>query len=200
MPRVLSPAALAAILWVAAAGGVAAQSPAAPTATQTVATPGVPGWIAVLWQPVADWSAWAVGWLGAEERIAADDLHRFVRRLAEDSDAIDSLISDAGFSVNAVSVGVGLVPEIALDLDFERRLTPEERAALLARVDAAAGVGGILERSLVDLMLAAADSEYAAERDSGYGLTGLEIDVDLIPRATLVLGPRQPDRTAALAR
>ncbi|WP_029009934.1 hypothetical protein [Azospirillum halopraeferens] len=192
MLRTLRPPALAAALWLAAAGTASAQPAAAPS--------GLPDWIAALWQPVATWTAAAVGWVGAEEHIAIDDLHRFARRIAEEPEALEALVGEAGFSVNTISVGLSPLPDITLDLDFERRLTAQERADLIARTAMEGGAFGLLERSLLDLLLAAADSEHAVERDSGYALTGVEIDVDLIPRATMILSPRAPDRTAALQR
>ena len=93
-----------------------------------------------------------------------------------------TLIDAAGWKLSQVSMGTGLLPEISLSVDFVRQLNAGERAAL----DAKLAQAGRIENGVVEILLDAAQSPFATRTD-GFRLSGLEIEVGVLPKVTWLL-------------
>jgi len=170
-------AALAAALLLACPAPGRAEAPAADAPWS---------WVTALLEPIEALSHWVTGLFSHEERFVADEIQRFKRTVDTDLSSFDALVRQSGFRISSISVGAGLVPEVSLSMEFLRRLSEPEKTALMARVTDASGVVGTIERSIVMTLLNAAESVYAVRGD-GYRLTGVDIDVDVIPNVTFVM-------------
>lgn len=173
--------AVAGLLLAAPAPGRAADPAASPPAAA-----GSWGWAGALLEPLDALSRWVDGLFIREERFVADEIGRFKHVVDTDLSTFDSLVKQAGFRLSEIRIGAGLVPRIALAMEFERRPSESEKAALLARVTDASGLVGTIERSVIMTLLNAADSAYAVRAD-GYRLSGVDIDVDVVPNVTFVM-------------
>lgn len=176
---------------------IAAEAPA-PAAPDAPAAP--TDWLTSLWQPFQNAASWIAGWMVAEEKAITDEVASFTKGLEDDLSALEQLVEDCGFSLDEIHIGVGPLPEVSLSLGYARHLEDAEREALLARVRAEDGAYGVIERALVDVMLAAGDSNYAAGKVDGYRLESLEVDVDLIPKVALVIVPASETESASAAK
>jgi hypothetical protein len=143
-------------------------------------------WGATLLEPFEALSHWISALLTHDEGFVVDELERFRRVVDTDLRAFDALVVQAGFHIASVSVEAAAVPQIKVSMAFMRRLSEPEKATLIARITNAAGGVGTIERSIVMTLLNAAESPYAVRSD-GYRLSGVEIDVDIIPNVTFIL-------------
>ena len=143
-------------------------------------------WVDTLLEPFEVLSHWLSGLFSHEERFVVDEVERFKRSVDSDLSAFDALVRQAGFRITAVSVGAGLVPQVSLSMEFLRRLSEPEKTALMARITDASRPVGTIERSIVMTLLNAAESVYAVRND-GFRLSGVDIDVDVIPNVTFVM-------------
>lgn len=198
-----------AMLLAVAAGPAQADRPTrlilatvAETAAADAAAPDQPdgGWFGAILQPFYAAGTWITGWFASQEKAVASELGSFATSIQQDVSALEALVEDTGFTLDEIHLGIGLIPEISLTLGFDHQLGDAERAALLARVNAEGGAYGVIERALVDAMLAAADSNYAAGKIDGYRLEAIEVDVDLIPRVAMVIVPADETAVEASAK
>jgi hypothetical protein len=145
-------------------------------------------WIDGLLQPFQALSHWVSGLFSHEERFVADEIAQFKRRVDSDLAAFDALVRQAGFTIGSISVGASVVPDISLNLEFQRRLSEPEKTALMAKINNPAAGIGTVERSVIMTLLNAAESVYAVRGD-GYRLSEVDIDLDVIPYVTFVMAP-----------
>ena len=183
MPKIILPTRIPALVLALLLAGAASARADVPA--------GAPAASSWSWMETALWPFESVGhWVGGlfsrEERAVVDDIDQFKHAIDTDLSAFEALVRQAGFRIASVSVGASLVPKIGLALAFERRLSEPEKAALMARITDASGTVGTLERSIIMTLLNAAESTYAVRSD-GYRLAEVDIDVDIVPNATLVL-------------
>ena len=143
-------------------------------------------WSDTLLSPLVSLSAWVSRQFSHEERFIVDEIAAFKRAVDTDLSAFDTLVEQAGFHVESISVGASLIPRISLSLVFVRRLSEPEKTALMARVTDTAKPVGTIQRSIIMTLLNAAESVYALRSD-GYRLSGVDIDVDLIPDVTFIM-------------
>ncbi len=161
---------------------------AAPSAD--AAGPGTTGgedsWLSTLLEPLENLSHWVTGLFRHEDRFVPEEIERFKRTVDTDLTGFDALVRQAGFRVGTISVAANLIPRVGLSLEFVRRLSESEKAALMAKITDSAGGVGIVERSVIMTLLNAADSGYAVRSD-GFRLTGVEIDLDVVPDVTFLM-------------
>ena len=146
--------------------------------------------LAALLEPLDTLSQWITRLFPHDERFVVEEIEQFKHMVDTDLTAFDGLVHQAGFRIARVSVGADMVPRVRLAMDFVRRPSEPEKGALMARITDPAGSVGTIERSIVMTLLNAAESGYAARSD-GYRLTGVNIDVEVIPNVTFVLS-REP--------
>ena len=140
------------------------------------------------------WVGWAGGLFGWAINTVESDLAAFRDTLINDADRIDKTVAMAGFSLDSVRIGMGLLPDIDLDLSYERTLTTAERDALFKRLDAS-GEFGAIESALLYALLDIVDN-HQAKKDATFALSSVEISVDLIPQVGIVLTRVKPsDKT-----
>ncbi len=148
------------------------------------------GWGETLLEPFSVVSHWVANLFSHEERFVTDEIADFKHKVDKDLSSFDALVQQAGFTIDSVSVGASLLPEVSLSLEFQRRLSEAEKATLLAKItDPASGIGTV-ERSVIMTLLNAAESGYAIRGD-GYRLSGVDIDLDIIPKVTFVMSPEK---------
>lgn len=160
--------------------------------------PGPMTWVTPFVQPFVDWGNWLMSWFVHEEktiakeiRILDADLASFAAGVRRDVAMLDKLVDACGFKVTEVEVGMGLEPDVQLELEFKHRVSPGERQAVLKNTTSAGLVIGPVERILVDAMFAASDTVYAAGDSAGFGLKALRVNVGLIPHTSVVVGPKE---------
>jgi|GEM_PF-2406084 len=97
----------------------------------------------------------------------------------------EALIADAGYRLERIDVApTRLVPELVLHCRFERALSEEEAADLLARIEGDGAVPSI-QRLIVDLLLRA--SAYNQDVDlAGFRLHTVRVFIGLPPGVRLV--------------
>ena len=154
-------------LWPAAAG--AQERPAG-------------GWYDTMLWPLDAARGWDSALVGAERKLAEEELLRFRDGVENDLSELAGLIDAAGWKLSQVSMGTGLLPEISLSVDFVRQLNAGERAA----PDAKLAQAGRIENGVVEILLDAAQSPFATRTD-GFRLSGLEIEVGVLPEVTWLL-------------
>jgi hypothetical protein len=151
-----------------------------------VAGDGAWRWIQALIEPFAAVTDWMAGVLTPDQRLVNREIERFKATIDRDLGPFDQLVRAAGYRVGSVSLGASLTPRILLSMNFIRRLPQTEKAALLARISDGSGTVGTVERSVVMILLNAADSVYAVRGD-GYRLGAVEIEVGVVPEVTFIL-------------
>jgi hypothetical protein len=132
------------------------------------------------------WVTWAGGFVSWIDTTVDKAVLDFRNSLISDATKLDDLIARTGFKLEEVSIGVGPIPSVALSIDYDRDLSIAERRQLLSELDQL-GRFGLVERTLLRTLLNIAGSGYA-EPNGSFGLSRVEIDVDLIPGVTVVLG------------
>ena len=175
------------LFWVLLVAALPLAQPAYADATAET-TPAAGGWGETLLEPFAVVTHWVGNLFSHEERFVADEIADFKHKVDSDLSSFDALVRQAGFTIASVSVGASLVPEVSLSLEVQRRLSETEKAALLAKItDPASGIGTV-ERSVIMTLLNAAESGYAIRGD-GFRLSGVDIDLDIIPNVTFIMAP-----------
>lgn len=170
-----------ALLLAPLAGSAQAQAQA-----QAQATKGAGGGIVASTQTYAmSWVIWLGSWVTWTESSISAEAQAFRDAVAKDAQILEDLIARTGFDLTEIRVGVGLLPSIALGVDYKRALTAEERKALIDHVENSGEVG-FIERMLIYALLDVADSEHVRE-NGNFALSSVDIDVGLVPGITLVL-------------
>jgi|GEM_PF-1595274 len=129
-----------------------------------------------------------ISWFRAEERAIGDEVGRFTKTLGRDISHLSALIGEAGFEVEHIGMGGGLVPDISMCLAFRRDITEAEEAALRARIDQLGGALGLIERRIL-LALLDIDDALMTTREDGFHLGGVEVGIDLLPSLTFSFVP-----------
>ena len=145
-------------------------------------------WIDTLLEPLSDLSHWISRLFSRDEVLVTDEIKRFKTTLDHDVTPLDGLVRQAGFTLAAFSVGASLESPINLSLSFRRRLSEPEKTVLMAKITDAAKPTGTVERSIVMILLNAAESSYVVRND-GYRLSQVGIELDTVPKVTLTMTP-----------
>ncbi len=132
------------------------------------------------------WVSWFGGVLGYVDASIDAEIAKMRDALVDDATALESLIDRTGFSLDEVRIGMGPIPTIGLGISYERDITDEERADLIKHIETSGDVGAV-EKTLVYTLLEIADGKHA-KSEGVFSLKGLDVDVDLIPGITLILG------------
>jgi len=150
------------------------------------ATKGSGGGIVTSTQNYAmSWVTWLGSWVSWSESSISAEATAFRDAVVDDAQVLEDLIARTGFDLAEIRVGVGLIPSIALGVDYKRALTPEERKALIDNVENSGEVG-FIERLLVYALLDVADSKHV-RANGNFALSSVDIDVSLVPGITLIL-------------
>ena len=145
-------------------------------------------WIDAILAPFGDLSRWVSGLFSHDERLVTDEIERFKRSVDSDLSSFEALVREAGFALASVSVGARLEPQISLSMTFRRHLGEPEKTALMAKITDPAGGVDTVQRSVIMILLNAAESTYAVRND-GFRLSQVTIDLDTIPKVTLTMTP-----------
>ncbi len=145
-------------------------------------------WIDAILAPLGDLSRWVSGLFSHDERLVTDEIERFKHSVDTDLSGFDALVREAGFTLASVSVGARLEPQISVSMTFRRRLGEPEKTALMTKITDPAGGVDTVQRSVIMILLNAAESTYAVRND-GFRLSQVTIDLDTIPKVTLTMTP-----------
>ena len=143
-------------------------------------------WLDTLFEPLKSLSHWISSLFDHEEHFVEGELEHFKRVIDSDLSVFDDLVRRAGFRIASISVDASLIPRISVSLEFVRRVSEPEKAALMAKITDGSGGVDTIQRSIIMTLLSAAESTYAVRVD-GYRLTGVDIDVDVTPNITFVM-------------
>ncbi len=154
---------------------LAAPAPSSPTTAQ--ASPARPGFMRMTLRDVYHQM---VAFIKAEERLLTADIDSFKSDIRQDTRYFESLVEEAGFQLVDTAMGVSLFPSVTLTFDYDRTLTPEEKAALVKKLEQE----NLVTRWIVNTLLDAVESP-AAQRKDGYRLWEVDVDLDIIPNVTL---------------
>lgn len=166
-------------------------------------------WISEKSQDVAETAQETADWIASETTIAAsaatgtvnealdglwileDWSEEFVKgvkeKLLEDKTSeFAKLVSESGFVVSSVVVGVGMIPSLDVEFRHERDLSPEEFAAFKKKVEEYAkssGLMGYLETVLLRNLAR------AGELTGGLRISELHVDLFPFPGLALLFDP-----------
>ncbi|CAK0775934.1 exported hypothetical protein [Azospirillaceae bacterium] len=174
---------IAAVMLACLSTSVLAQTPIRPD--------NQPSLLQMLVRPVEPIADWLLGFFSKEENQFDRDLARFKQSVESDLSKFSQFIRAAGYTLSKLSIDAersptGRSPVIVFTLDFVRRLEPKERLELQARLNDENDVIGLIERSIIQILLDATDS-LAAVRSDGFRYVGLNVTVDAVPAVTFRL-------------
>jgi hypothetical protein len=98
-----------------------------------------------------------------------------------------ALMRESGFVMANVKVGLGVIPELDVEFRHERALTPEERAAFKAKVDAYVSKAPMPLSYFEKLLLRRLSK--AGEMSEGMRISELHIDLVPLPGIQLFFDP-----------
>ncbi|NBC31846.1 MAG: hypothetical protein GVY13_04140 [Alphaproteobacteria bacterium] len=137
-------------------------------------------------QTAEQWADEAGDWFARQYESGSNLTAEQVQQFVADLDTLNRYARDAGYSMERFDVGVGLIPQVRLHYDLERRLPPEELTALVERIEA--DDLSMLQRYVLSSLLTA--SEYADQLSVGaYSLRGVWITLAIPPNVRLIFRP-----------
>ncbi len=143
-------------------------------------------WTNALLEPFVSLSHWVTGLFSSGEGFFANEIEQFKHTVDSDLSDFDDLVRQAGFQIGSISVVASLIPHIIMSMELVRWLSEAEKTALKAKITGTASTLGTIQRSIIITLLNAVESTYMIRND-GYRLTGVDIDIDLMPEVTFIM-------------
>lgn len=125
---------------------------------------------------------WMRSFIYKEERLVTSDLDGFKSAITKDIKHFDGLVKEAGYDLSDIELGIMLIPSMSLDFDFKRDLTSIEKNNLLRKLEDE----DIVVRWVIKMLLAVVESPII-HRTDGYRLSGVSMDMDIIPDVSIHL-------------